>query len=206
MRIAKIAPLSLILAGLAAFGTSQAQENLDWYLGAGLGDANFDSGVTSVTGTASLDEDDTATKIFAGVSVNPNLSIELQYSDLGEAKLSGNTGDRFNLNGTTFEFTSDNAQISAEAESIGASVLGVLPVTERFQAFGRLGLHTWDATATSTTPEQREELEDDGTDLFFGVGVEIALIHEASLRIEAEQYELDDEDVTSVGGSLLYRF
>lgn len=206
MRIAKIAPLSLMLAGLATVSTAHAQQYVDWYLGAGLGDSTFDTGVDSLTGTASLDEDDTTAKIFAGVSVSPNLGIELQYSDLGEATLSGNTGDQFRLNGTTFQFTSDNARISGDAESIGASVLGVLPVNDRFQAFGRLGLHSWDVSATATSPSQRTEIEDDGTDLFFGLGADIRLINQVALRIEAERYELDDDEVTSVGGSLLYQF
>jgi hypothetical protein len=52
-----------------------------------------------------------------------------------------------------------------------------------------VGLHAWDISAEVTTPDQRTELEDDGTDIFFGVGVEIALIEQFGLRIEAEHYD-----------------
>jgi len=42
--------------------------------------------------------------------------------------------------------------------------------------------------------------------LFFGLGADIKLINQVGLCIEAERYELDDDEFTSVGGSLLYRF
>ena len=185
---------------------AQGQEDYEWYIGAGLGDSTYDSGVNSLTGTASLDEDDNTAKLFAGVSVNPNLAIELQYADLGEATLTGNDGDRFNINNQAFVFNTDNASISAEGETIGISALGFLPINDSVSAFARLGLHAWDVTGDVTTPDQRTEVEDDGTDVFFGAGVEIALIEQFRLRIEGEHYELDDEDVRSIGGSLLYRF
>ncbi|MEX0451056.1 outer membrane beta-barrel protein [Spiribacter sp. 218] len=191
---------------LTTAGSLHAQEKIDWYVGAGIGDSTYDTGVNSLSGTASLDEDDRTAKIFAGASFSPNLAIELQYADLGEATLTGNNGDRFNINDSAFVFTSDNARIASEGESIGVSVVGSLPVSDRVNAFGRVGLHAWDVSAEVTTPDQRTELEDDGTDIFFGVGVEIALIEQVGLRIEAEHYELDDDDVRSIGGSLLYRF
>lgn len=191
---------------LATAGNLHAQEKVDWYLGAGIGDSTYDTGVNSISGTASLDEDDRTAKIFAGASFSPNLAIELQYSDLGEATLSGNDGDRFNINDSAFVFTSDNAHITAEGESIGISVVGSLPINERFNAFGRIGLHSWEVNGAVTAPDQRAELEDDGTDIFLGIGMEIALLEQVGLRIEAERYELDDEDVSSIGGSLIYRF
>ena len=110
-----IAALFLATASMTAMAAEDASKG---YFGISYGDASTDTGITGLTGTASLDEDKKGAKLFAGFNVNDNFAIEGHYSDFGEASLSGNNGDQFVDDGVTYEFLT-TATIKIKVKSYG---------------------------------------------------------------------------------------
>ena len=125
--------------------TTQAANN-DFYIGLSYGTTTIDTGITAVT--ASLDDEDSGFKIFLGKKINANLSVEGFYADFGEASLTGNNGDTFTLDGTTFQFIVNNASITAEATALGINGLYAIPLSDTFSFFGKAGLMFWDSEGT----------------------------------------------------------
>ena len=76
MKIKKIFLISLMSFGF----NSIAYADDFFYVGAGAGKTTVDTGVT--VGTASLDEDDSGFKVFAGIPLNQYLAIEYFYNCL----------------------------------------------------------------------------------------------------------------------------
>ncbi|GEM_PF-545911 len=196
----------LISAALLFSAGASAQTHLDYYLGLGYGMAEIDTDVTSVSNGASLDEDDNAIELFAGARINQNLAVEVQYIDFGEASLTGDTGGQFTYQGTTYQFTEDNAAIDAKGDSFGVSGLLGADITERVHLYGKAGLHRWDTELTASSAASFAKADDDGTDLFYGIGANVGIGDQFFVRLEAEQYELDDWDVTNVSLSGMLAF
>jgi OOP family OmpA-OmpF porin len=199
--------LGALLSATLFFSSSAiAQTDLSYYIGVGYGMSEIDTDVTSVSNGASLDEDDNSTEIFAGVQINENFAVEAQYMDFGEATLTGDNGDRFTYQGTEYVFTADNVAIEAKGESIGIAGLLGTDVTDRVHLFGKLGLHLWDTELSEASSAGFGKADDDGTDLFYGIGANINATEKFIVRLEAEQYEVDDWDVTNVSLSGIFAF
>ena len=181
-------------------GLAQAQQNSQgWYLGGNWGKSKVDTGITAVTAT--LDEKDSGYKVFLGHKFSDIFSAEFHYTDAGEASLSGNNGSTFRIDGTLYEFTANNAKISASGTSYGLSGLVYLPVNETVKPFARLGLHRWENKFNVTSSDYNGSVKFTGTDPVYGVGVDIAITKSVSARLEHEIYKADDDKVsfTSVG-------
>ena len=94
----------LLLSTALLTGTMSNVANADdWYVGGAFGSTAIDTGVSAVSG-ATLDEEDTGSSFFIGTKMSENLSVEGFYTDFGEASLSGDSGDTFVLDGTTYHF------------------------------------------------------------------------------------------------------
>jgi len=198
-----------MLAGLLLGATSLAnaqQPANPWYVGFGLGSATIDTDVSGTTGTASLDEDDTSRQVFAGFRFTDNFAIEAQYNYFGEATLSGNEEDQFVFDGQTFEFTADNTSVKVSADSYALGLVGMAQVTPQVQFFGKLGLHRWDVDGSGTSDAGNASFSDSGTDIFYAGGAQIRLLDEVAVRLEGSVYDLDDYEVSAIGGSLLFIF
>jgi OOP family OmpA-OmpF porin len=204
-------------SGLIAFATiasalAQASEP-GWYIGGNLGQsrATFDSeeifGALSgqgFTGTSySEDERDAGYKLFGGYQFNRYFALEGGYFDLGEFDFNAHTTPPGTLDG------------SLELNGINFDAVGILPFTEKFSAFGRIGVNYAKAKASidgtgavSTLDPNSSEY---GTNYKLGVGIEYAFTRSVAMRVEAERYRIDDSldakgdvDLFSVG--VLYRF
>ena len=112
-----------------------------YYIGAGGGTSVADTGVYSLTGTASLSEQDIGLKGFIGVQLNKYFAVEGFYSDLGYAQLDGGNGDLVTINGRTYQFTADNVAVKIEAKTVGLGGVGILPIHKFFSAFIKFGVH-----------------------------------------------------------------
>ena len=64
--------------------------------------------------------------------------------------LSGNNGDTFVFEGTTFQFTA-TADITIEAESYGWGAVVFVPTGIQFSPFFKVGVQRWEAEATATS-------------------------------------------------------
>ncbi len=176
--------LSIILFTLGFAGHSYAANG---YAGASIGQANVDmcDDVAALGGTA-CDDKDTGFKIFGGYDFNETFAIEVGYADLGE--VSANAGA---------------TKITAELNGFYVDAKATIPVNESFGIFGKLGLVRWEAEVNAAG---FGSLDDDGTDLTFGIGAEYAFTKQFSLRGEWERFDFDDTDVDLLSIGLVVKF
>lgn len=206
--------LCLVLVFFIFLTGSALAMDPNFYIGAGYGVSSIDTGVTGLTGTASLDEDDGGFKIFGGFKFNNYFGIELGYADLGSAELKGNTGDTFILNGTTLTFLTNGVNIEAEATTILLEGVVFFPMDvitgndslKYFEPFLKVGVHFWDVEYTvAASSLSTVTADDDGTDLVFGAGINFKIIEHLTIRAEWERFDTDD-DVDYFSGSLIFNF
>lgn len=204
--------LSLLTLALMAAPFAMAQDT-GWYGGANIGQSNasiddarisndlLSSGLAT---TSIADNDrDRGYKLFGGYQYNKNFAVEAGYFDLGQFGFVANTAPTGTLSG------------NIKLRGFNMDAVGILPITEKFSAFGRLGVtyaHTDGAFAGSgavnvldPNPSTRD------TNLKVGLGVQYAMTDALSLRAEIERYRINDAvgnkgdvDLASIG--LVYRF
>lgn len=205
-------PQTAVLVALATLstGTAAAQEKA-FYVGAGGGGTNFESGTLNVElpGTppqlvdASIDDSDGNVRVYAGYRWSPNLAFEAVYSDLGE-----------------FEFidAADRFDATYEASSFDLAAVGLLPIWDgRIDLFARAGIAFWSSDEgitpqnqfAGTTPAFAARPESSGQDLFWSVGVNINAFDDNrwTFRSALTTYEISDfEKLETLGFSIQYRF
>jgi OOP family OmpA-OmpF porin len=204
--------LSLLTLALMAAPFAMAQDT-GWYGGANLGQSNASIDDARISNdllgsglvTTSIDDDDRdrGFKLFGGYQVNKYFAVEAGYFDLGQFGFVANTVPTGSLSG------------DIKIKGLNLDAVGTLPITEKFSAFGRLGVayaHT-DGSFVGTgavnvlnpSPSARD------TNLKVGLGVQYAFTEALSLRAEIERYRINDAvgnkgdvDLASIG--LVYRF
>ena len=110
------------------------------------------------------DDTDTGYKLFGGYKFNRNFAVEGGYFDLG----------RFGFTATTVPAGTLNGSIKLRGVNLDA--VGILPITEKFSAFGRVGVNYAEArdsfsgtgavTVTNPNPSKRD------TNVKFGAGLQ----------------------------------
>lgn len=128
-----------------------------------------------------VDESDVGFNVFAGIDVNEILSAELGWASFGEAE--GNTA-------------------TAEVTAFHLAIVGSVALQNNLNAFGKLGMARWDADVRQGPVSS----SDNGTDVFFGIGVDYQIGAGSFVRFGADFYGVDDEDVTFIGVGLKQRF
>lgn len=215
--IFKLATLARVLgmAGLtvSAIPVAMAADDTGWYAGGNIGrsEANIDDqGIirglqTNGFSTTSMLEDyrGLGFKLFGGYQFNRYFALEGGYFDLGKFGFTATTVPNGSLHDlSTFR-------------GINADLVGILPITEKFSAFGRLGVNyakTNDSfSSTGLVNVQNPNPSAHDTNYKFGVGLQYAVTPSLGLRAEAERYRVSDAvggkgdiDLLSVG--MLYRF
>lgn len=204
--------LSLLALALMA-ATCAMADNTGWYGGANIGqsqatidDARITSGllVNGLTaGAISSVNRDLGFKVFGGYQFNKNFAIEGGYFDLGQFGFTTNTTPAGTLSG------------DIKLKGLNLDALGILPITEKFSAFGRIGVtHTqandsFVGTGAVNVPNPNPSSRD--TNLKVGLGLQYALTDALTVRTEIERYRIDDAvgnkgDVDLVSVGLVYRF
>ena len=192
----------IMLTLLAFFMLSfQSVKSEEMYIGIDYLNNEIDTGITNVSST--LDEKDNGYSIYAGLPMNENLDFEVSYNDFGEASLSGNNGDEFILDGTTYAFTT-TASIKASATSIGFAAKPKVEVSDGVVLYGKLGVHKWESEFNIVSTDTTTNADDDGTDMFYGAGIEVNLANLKG-RIGYSVYDVDD-DVDSINVGFSYNF
>ena len=180
-------------------GLDQSQGK--YFLSYEFSDNEWDTGVTIVSG-AVLDETDSGYAILVGVHLNDNLDIELGYKDFGEASLAGASGNQFTYEGTTYEFNT-TATITMEGD---AYLIGVNPkykLSENLSLYGKLGVNIWDVTLGVATGTSSENIDDDGNDIYYGLGIQ-GKFGGLDFSLAHSKYEFDSEEVDSNALSISY--
>ncbi len=204
--------LGLLALATLASPLAMAQDT-GWYGGANVGrsgatidDDRINSNLLSRGFSSSTIVDDdrsTGYKIFGGYQLNKNFAIEGGYFDLGHFGYTASTVPAGTLNG------------KIKLRGLNLDVVGMVPLTDKFSAFGRAGLNYAQArdsfsgtgAVRVTDPNPRKS----STNYKLGVGLQYALTESLALRAEAERYRVNDAvgnrghvDLVSVG--LVYRF
>jgi OOP family OmpA-OmpF porin len=184
-----------------------------WYIGGNIGrmsdhidDARITSGLQGAGfATTSIVDDDSdfGYKLFGGYKVNKNFAFEAGYFNLG------NTGFIATVPGGTLH---GNMKIGG----LNLDAVGILPLTEKFSVFGRVGLNyaktrdhftSTGGVVITTNPNPTAHK----TNLKIGLGGQYDFTKSLGMRVEMERYRVDDAvghkgniDLVSLG--LVYRF
>jgi OOP family OmpA-OmpF porin len=157
------------------------------YVGAGIGQSSVDvCDELLLLGATQCDDEDTGFKVFGGVEMNRNLALEATYTDYGEMTAS-----------------SGLTAVTVETTALAIAGKGTVPLSDTFALFGKLGLAFWDAEASATG---FGSIEDDGTDLTYGLGVELSLSEVFGIRGEWERLDADGDDLDLLSVSAVLRF
>ena len=157
----------------AALGQSKAKDACD-----GLGGVGF---------VGNCDEKDDAWKVFGGYQFNRHWGLELGYTDLGESSAGGTVAGV-------------PANASAEAKGVELTVVGTVPLGERFSLFGKVGAFRWDVDSRATVGAATAAADDTGTNFTYGVGLSFHINRNVSIRAEWQRYN-DVGDNASTGRS-----
>ena len=205
---------TLGLAALAAIASPIAMaDGLGWYGGINIGqsrakidDARIASSLLAggLTMTSINDDDrDTGYKLFGGYRFHRNFALEGGYFNLGKFGFTANTVPAGTLTG------------SIKLQGLNLDAVGILPINERFSAFGRIGVNYAQArdsfSGTGAVAVLNPNPRKDDTNYKFGLGLQYDFTQALGMRIEAERYRINDAvgnkgdiDLFSIG--LVYRF
>ena len=205
-RLIATAALATLVATPAFAQSYPGVPDEGFYLGTAIGQAKFKNDTLDELGSLgfSTDDKDTAFKLFAGYQFNPNFAVEASYVDFGDFTADGNA---------TIGGDSYSANFDASVDGFGFALVGRLPIDAGFSVFGKLGLIAWDGDLKNDYVVGGQRVSDsfsaDGTDPFYGVGVEY-VINQVMVRAEFERYDMSDLDadldVDLISASIGYRF
>ena len=163
------------------------------YVGGGLGRAHigFDAGSfasNSPNVTDSPDAGKTGEKLFLGVTLDRNWAVEGGYTHFGSFK--------YNYTGANAIATTSTGQASYGASSLWLAGKGTVPLTGKFDLYGKLGLaqnKTRDSASSNDpaldavlgTPYTRNS---NHTGLLAGLGAEYHLSKQVGVRVEYDDY------------------
>ena len=189
MKFARSAIAILVLAGGTSVAIPAAAQDLHRiYAGGSIGQTTASDGCSGIIVPGiTCNDSDTAWRILGGYRLNPNLSFELGYQDLGKVEATG-----FGVNG----------EVTANVWELVA--VGTLPLKNRFSIYGKLGGYRGDTTLRSNAGFSGSETN---TDLTFGVGGRYDFSPLVAFRAEYQTYQsvgggsvgTSDFDVISVG-------
>ena len=192
----------IAISMLSAVSASHASEG--FYVGANIGQSNYDinsnefaSALGSITTvlSSSADDSDTSFSFTFGYQLNPNLSFEGGYINLGEV----------GVDVVIYEnpYVID-VNTAIETDGLFFDIKGQVPINAVFSIYGKIGVLKWDSDITVTLSNvdlgnytDSESVDEDDT--FFGVGGSVILSKDENnsmvLNIDYTLYELDDLDV-----------
>lgn len=205
--------LGLLALAVIASPFAMADDSAGWYGGASIGqsratidDARITSGLLGdgFSTTLITNEDrDLGYKIFGGYQFNKNFALEGGYFDLGKFGFTATTVPAGTLSG------------NIKLRGINLDAVGILPITEKFSVFGRVGANYAEATdsfaGTGLVSVRNPNPSSRDTNLKLGLGLQYAFTESLAMRAEVERYRIDDAvgnkgDIDLVSVGLLYRF
>lgn len=184
-----------------------------FYLGVNVGQANYDInanefassiGAISTVVSCDVDDSDTSLSFTLGYQLNPYISFEGGYINLGE----------FCVDTTVYEnpyFIDVN--LAVETDGLFFDIKGQVPINEVFGIYGKIGFLKWESDLTATASEANlgsystsDSIDDD--DVFYGIGGSILINknNSVTLNIDYTLYDLDDLDVDVLSAGLQFSF
>jgi len=204
--------LGLVAFAALASPAVMAQDS-GWYGGANAGRSSATIDDERINGglinrgfrSSTIVDDDRSTgfKVFGGYQLNKNFAVEGGYFDLGKFGYTATTVPAGTLNG------------NIKLRGLNLDLVGIVPLTDKFSAFGRAGLNYAQArdsfSGTGAVQVGNPNPRKNDTNYKLGLGLQYALTESLAVRAEAERYRVNDAvgnrghiDLVSVG--LVYRF
>ena len=158
----------------------RAGNNLEGlYLGGGIGD--FSSAVDEIDNLDDVDDvgidfsdGDNAMKVFAGWNFNRFFAVQGDFVDFGES--SG--------------FVSPSVSGTSDVQGFAPSIVGTLPIGP-VELFARVGMMFYEVDLNLTGGRLVDE---SGEDLVWSAGIGIDILDKANLRLEYEEYDIEQLD------------
>ena len=157
--------LTLSLA-VSTMSVAFAEDALN-YVGASIGQTDFNNNNLGNINPTSKDKKDTGWKFFLGFPLTQTFSLEAGYMDLGEQ-------------------TASAGATTATANANVFNLVGIarFPVTDRISMFGKFGGYRWDMDSRIGT----STASDDGFNLTYGLGGQFSVNKDIGVRVEWEQF------------------
>lgn len=168
MKTIKANAAKWVLLGFMAAGSSVAMATQGVYLGIGAGAAN----------NKTVDDSDTAVKVFAGFDFNDMWGVEASYIDLGRAEV---------------------GPIAVDAETVALQGVFNWGLTPRFGIFGKAGAHYADISSNVGG-------SDNEGGLALGAGVKYEFTPFLGIRGEVERFDMDEAKSDVITASLVFKF
>jgi hypothetical protein len=132
-----------------------------------------------------------AGKFYVGASAGETSTDDIELRDLEDGSmLTGDVDD------------SDTA-----VNGYDVSVLGILPIHPRVKLFARAGYYAWEREITiQNSAFGTFSEDDDGEDSVIGAGGSFRLGAGVDLRVEYEEFDVDDITIEVISGGLTWRF
>lgn len=210
LHASKVSGLLVLAVAACPFAVA---DDTSWYLGANIGQSRAEIDDRNISNTllgsgfssTSIhdDERDMGYKLFGGYQFNRYFALEGGYFNLG----------KFNFRADTVPAGSLRGDI--ELQGVNLDAVGILPFTDKFSAFGRVGVNYAEAEdsfrGTGAVAVSEPHSTERETNYKYGAGLQYALTESVAVRAEAERYRVNDArgdkgdvDLFSVG--VLYRF
>jgi len=184
-----------LIAAAVAFGLSTASfaQAQGVYVGGSIGQAQAANWCDTEPGItiASCDDKDTGWKVFLGYRFHRNFAAEASYMNGGEYT-------------ATVNFFGTPASVKTDATAFGLAALGIFPVSEQLELFGKLGFVNGESDADVIIGGSRFTVGDSGTELTFGLGAVYNVAPRFGIRAEWEN--IDDADISMLSVGIQYRF
>jgi OOP family OmpA-OmpF porin len=182
--------LAILFAAAMAGGAANAAET-GFFVDIGAGMSKVDVPSYDLPGL-SVDDEDVYFSVGAGFNINKMFAVEAGYVDLGEVS-------------ADYPALSLSATTSADGFYFGPRL--TLEVSPQFDVYGRVGMLAWEGETTSNFGVSGE---DDGTDVYFGIGAAFNFSEQVSLGAEWTRYALESEgedlDIDTFGAKLKFNF
>jgi OOP family OmpA-OmpF porin len=212
---------TLGLATLATFATlasplavaQMMEAPAGWYAGLNAGRSRADIDNARITsglqgagfGTSGIADDGRSSgfKLYGGYRVNRNFALEGGYFDLGNFGYTATTVPAGTLSG------------NMKLRGLNLDLVGILPLTDRFEAFARVGAAYTQArdhfSGTGAVVVTDPNPSKSALNLKVGLGLGYNFSDNFGMRVEVERYRINDAvgnrgDIDLVSVGLVYRF
>jgi OOP family OmpA-OmpF porin len=175
-KICAFAGTMLVFATGTAFAQVDANDNTEgFYLGAGVGEFSTEIDELDDVDDVGIDfeEDEDATRIFAGYRFNQFVGVQADYYDFGES-----------------ETALGLLPVRSDASGLAPSVVGTLPLGP-VELFARAGIVFYDLEVNL---DNDNVLDETGNDPVYSVGVGVTVLEHLNLKAEYEVVDIDHFD------------
>jgi len=172
-----LAVLVLLFTGTLA----RADETRGWFAGAGAGYGTQELDIS----TADFADKTSTWKVFGGYRLMKFFHLEAAYVDFGKASDSLDLG-------------AGNETIDIDTYGATFELVGVLPLGEYFEVYGKGGYLWWNSKVSGPTVSDTNT----GSDNTYGAGARILIAKKFGFRLEYERFDIKDTKqvyLTSLG-------